>query len=470
MNVNNSESFDHKLIFLRNCVRAVFCLFTLLLLVYSFGNVSAQTKTRLSYLQSGLKLRYDFMDVRANPSFGTGGDFTRRGNLTINVLRVDSMTGWIQLQYNVSSVVAFPPPTSSGILMAVNVDGSKSNFKWADTLPVPPYVRTWSIHSLVTLDGRNTIKIEGERADVVIEYSGGKVLGGHNAWGVYSTDFLIGSPTGLFIDPATKEGDIVHTYILSVHGQPTVNPTITDLSLSCTSTREFAFPLGHRPALVLEAKYGPGEIQGTWHTYETDYYDKESGILLSKDVSGIVTDNEDGYVQNAAYHIRLVEVTPFNTTISLNQVPKEVGPGSPISISGWITPPVEGASLKIILSAGVSFARDALTGNDGKFNSTIPIQSESRWDIRVEYSGNLFAKPSHYETSLMVIRGYQDSAEQRSQTQFRNGIWWLIILGIALIIGFIMILLYRKRAVSRPTKDARTSAGIRGTSQDAAFY
>lgn len=81
-----------------------------------------------------------------------------------------------------SSDVTFPRPTLSDTLVAINLDGTSSNFKYSGTLTAPPYTRSWSIHSIVTLDGRNTTKVEGERADVVIEYASGgmppRIIGG----------------------------------------------------------------------------------------------------------------------------------------------------------------------------------------------------------------------------------------------------------------------------------------------------
>jgi hypothetical protein len=274
--------------------------------------------------------------------FGAGA-FSHRGNVTITILDVNAWTGQIRLQYDVSFVTTFPSVTTRGEVIAANVDDSNPNFKYSGTLAVPPYTNSWSMHSIVTLDGRNTIKVEGDRADLVIEYGYGNFGGRPWVLNWWNTNFPIGYPTSIFIDAATKPGDTVHTYLIRPW-----QPKIQDYRFSFNFTRDFTSALGTRPALVLDTKTTVPAIQGAWQIYSTSYYDKESGIFLAKESSGKVTDypnNETNESENV--YVKLVEVAPLNLFAK---------PSShETRFALYLIPPIVKCSLMLLSVWGLSF-------------------------------------------------------------------------------------------------------------------
>jgi hypothetical protein len=111
---------------------------------------------------------------------------------------------------------------------------------------------------------------------------------------------------------------------------------------------------------------------------------------------------------------------------------------------------------------GAQTVQNLVTGYDGGFNSTFTAGNAGNWVILVEYSGNLFAKPSSYKANLAVASGSQQgtvtsqqaqtnsasTAQQGSQLQLSGYVYLVPIVVIVAVAAYLLQQHRRKKKVS----------------------
>lgn len=264
---------------------------------------------KLSYLQEGLILRYEYKYIWTHAQFGKG-EFSRKGNITITVLEVDRTNNMMKIKYDCSFIVNFPPGTTLTEISPVNIDGTNPTFNTHGNTQK----KFWSFKSIVTLRGRIGIRIEGDRVDIMREYVLDPTSGMEFkiSWG---TIFPLGYPTSIFINPKTTLYDEITSYEYQGHYDP--SPKIKKMTFSINRIEDLPTPFGEREILVREGVLTsqPGENQTKWRIEYLNLWDRETGILIDWSTRGATEE------QIWMYNINLNKVDRIEGEESVEQIP-----------------------------------------------------------------------------------------------------------------------------------------------------
>jgi hypothetical protein len=245
---------------------------SMILILVFFLQVPQANAVTLPSLKEGMTLKYEINFAWTAPNaFAT--DFTRKGNMTITILRVNQARDEVTIRVQLSYVVSFPASTVSSSVDAVNFGGEKGTVTTDGTTQQ----RSWSLDSTVVLRGRTPARIDGDKADTVTEYF---IPSGKNTFQFNShaiTEFALGYPTRFFLDPKTSPGNTIRWFGVDWKNDiPT--PKNTTFPIDRIDSRSTV--LGDRKVLVSETIYQSGSGQAIWRTNDFRYWDVETGIFL----------------------------------------------------------------------------------------------------------------------------------------------------------------------------------------------
>jgi hypothetical protein len=343
----------------------------------------------------GLILRYGVRKVWKSPDFGQG-DFRINSNVTIQVFQNDGET--VRLDY-VASHRIVPPPSSDLTISATNYDRSEARFLTSkDAL---------SIHSELTLKDRTTVKVAGDRAELIMVHATLRQKGvAEYKW---IAEFPLGYATWLFIPAEASPGNVVSTFTRS-------DPLIVNDSLTLGSTEMLSTQFGSLETITCRSTSESLVSQGIWHYNHSYYYSRPTGILLEyKRYGHLPRASGTPGEESLEYSFTLVGIEKAQSRLTIDSMPSEANVNSQIKVSGHMYPGAGARVLDVLAKpdVGTEIRSRVTTSQDGAFNVTITPGSAGGWTLQVSYAGDLIMKTSAVERRFEVI-----GARQTTTTAF----------------------------------------------------
>ncbi len=143
---------------------------------------------------------------------------------------------------------------------------------------------------------------------------------------------------------------------------------------------------------------------------------------------------------NASLRVSLVDLAPpSSTSISCDVSSKSVVLGSPILISGKISPPVPNVSVTLNYTKpdSTTFSHTETTGADGSYNETYAPDVTGNWKVMASWAGNdNFFGASSFESTFDVTT--------TSSIDYAY-VYAIVAVVVVVIVGIVVFLLKRKK-------------------------
>jgi hypothetical protein len=369
--------------------------------------------------------------------------------MTIQALQNDGDT--VRLDY-VASYGIIPPPSSDLTISAMNYDRSEARFQTSKD--------AFSVHSELTLKDRTTVKVAGDRAELVMVHATLRPKG--LAEFKWITEFPLGYATWLFIPAEASPGNVVSTFTRS-------DPLIVNHTLTLGPTEMLSTQFGSLETVTCKSTSESFIPQGIWHYNHSYYYSRPTGILLEyKSYGRLPRASGTPGEESLEYSFTLVGIEKAQSRLTIDSMPSEINVNSQIKVSGHMYPGAGTRVLDVLAKpdAGTEIRSRITTSQDGAFNVTITPGSAGSWTLRVSYAGDLIMKTSVVERHFEVIGARQTTttsptAETKTSAPDYSTAAIGAIVAVVAVAGIVSLMKARKK--SAPQNSAQqTNAQITG--------
>ena len=202
-------------------------------------------------------------------------------------------------------------------------------------------------------------------------------------------------PTSLTLSVTPQEISIGNSAIASVSISPSVTGGTIEIQQSKDGVSWISIGSGQASSGGLSAPFAPAE-PGNYYIRAT-----YSGYFDSKANKNYLAS------QSQAFQIKVSEMSTGVTIsvrpeeLAINVLTREVGSAL---ISGYLKPPIPGASVKLLIEGPVSIERELSTASDGSFTYFFSPTEPGEYYIKAFYQGDETHKPSASQIKMLKVR------------------------------------------------------------------